>query len=134
MTEKYYTPSIKEFHVGFEYERLVDNEWLKIIMSINFLSLEDIEEEIEAKEIRVKYLDKEDIESCGWVISKKYKENIYNQELSPPYELGIYTLQYNRKNYELSINITTRIFSMVYFGQVKNKSELKRIMKQLNII
>lgn len=29
MKDKYYIPKIDEFHVGFEYELLIDNKWSK---------------------------------------------------------------------------------------------------------
>lgn len=52
-SSKYYTPEIEEFYVGFEYERFVPRSnateeecWEKIEMSVNYLSLDDIDDEI----------------------------------------------------------------------------------------
>ena len=69
-TEKYYTPKIEEFHVGFEYEQLIVNRvrngkasvWVEKSISeiddlnkcVNGLS---IEVNIAYKYIRVKHLD-----------------------------------------------------------------------------
>jgi hypothetical protein len=72
MENKYYTPAIEEFHVGFEYEILHNNEWKKtsvfnnscggdIIFEIKNMGHWDV-----VSKPRVKYLDKEDIESLGW--------------------------------------------------------------------
>jgi hypothetical protein len=80
-SDKYYTPTIEEFHVGFEYEELwygggkspSGEDWVSHVYNGESLTEEysegqsSIEEEIRDKEIRVKYLDKEDIESLGFV-------------------------------------------------------------------
>lgn len=124
MENKFYTPDISEFHVGFEYERFINDEdyWDKLVMSVNFLTLGEIDEEINKQEIRVKYLDKEDIESLGFV---EYEENCY--------EL---------KKEDCILNFTKSGFIVIYLyyanstlfqGYCKNKSELKKLMKQLDI-
>ena len=73
MNEKYYTPKIKEFYVGFEYEWKCDGtqtDWTKSTCSILMNPLDVDARRI--NEYRVKYLDQEDIESLG------FKEDIYN--------------------------------------------------------
>ncbi len=60
MTEKYYTPSIEEFHVGFEYEFFHNNEWRKQTFSLIDGWPKDL------KDSKVKYLDQEDIEGLQW--------------------------------------------------------------------
>jgi hypothetical protein len=68
MENKYYIPEISEFHVGFEYESktLKNDVWEhRICASI------DVFEACEALKydeniVRVKYLDRQDIEECGW--------------------------------------------------------------------
>jgi len=67
MNEKFYVPDISEFHVGFECELKLHElkNWEKHI----FLSterLEGIEIYLAQEKIRVKYLDREDIESEGF--------------------------------------------------------------------
>lgn len=70
---EYYTPTIEEFHVGFEYEiksykdfeQGTDN-WNKEIVNTDPLherSLASIQYSINKTCVRIKYLDKEDIES-----------------------------------------------------------------------
>src|SRR6056297_302162 len=76
MDKNYYTPDIEEFHVGFEYEvrnELKKDSWNNYHFDNKFLplftSLKDklsIKNEIENRNIRVKYLDKEDIEDLGF--------------------------------------------------------------------
>ena len=71
--EKYYTPSIEEFRVGFEYEVYVPEKelWSKETFyldasHINLVKYVNIQTENTLKKVRVKYLDREDIESLGW--------------------------------------------------------------------
>ena len=134
MSEKYYTPAIEEFHVGFEYEELsgVDSEmedWScksfdpkEYIDRYGEYTFDDTSLE---GWIRVKYLDKDDIESFGFktdnmdpMIYCKYKnEDLY--------------FDYNTTSHELKIS-TLDSDGIVLI--IKNKSELKVLLKQLNII
>ena len=59
MENKYYRPSLEEFYLGFEYERFIPKSnsteegcWEKITMSVNYLSLDEIDDEILEKEIK----------------------------------------------------------------------------------
>ena len=68
--DKYYTPSLNEFHVGFEYETYNSyrKEWYKTILTEdNLEALGSFWYNFLEAEHRVKYLDKEDIESLGWI-------------------------------------------------------------------
>jgi hypothetical protein len=136
---KYYTPSIEEFHVGFEYERFIPRSnateeecWDKLSMSVNYLSLDELDDEIIEKEIRVKYLDKEDIEDLGFdldiirvVIPDKYEPylNLNNG-------VGII---FNKTNSSVRITIPCdKIYRKIVFdGKIKNKSELKEILEKI---
>jgi hypothetical protein len=69
----YYTPELEEFHVGFEIELLnIENsQWGKYtITESDLLDATHYEssalKHILEDEYRVKYLDREDIESLGW--------------------------------------------------------------------
>lgn len=79
--DKYYTPTIEEFCIGFEYELrhpvLVDKGWVHVYedqWTKEIFTQRDFERgfgwdrrrDIEEHLIRVKYLDKEDIESLGF--------------------------------------------------------------------
>jgi len=127
MSEKYYTPTIEEFYVGFEYEvkwyNGKEDVWSK-------RSITDWYQELE-NESRVKYLDKEDIESLGWkhVGGKMLNGAMQNYAISDrPYIL--YYAE-NNKTY-LSIDIGYE-GTQIFRGAIKNKSELKKLMKQLGI-
>lgn len=137
---KYYTPSIEEFHVGFEYEELigVDNEqedWsCKSFNPKNYIDRYGeytFDETPLSDWIRVKYLDKEDIEELGFEESLdepdewfwKFKGNIGIQ------------LYFDDKyrNKDQGIGITIYDDKIIFSGYIKNKSELKVLLKQLGI-
>lgn len=121
----YYTPSIEEFHVGFEYDQtMVDNFW-NIISWEKLIFNENNNFELIKKFknlYRVKYLDQSDIESLGWKKSPKYSF----------YEYKEHQLFFsNIKNPVIAIYPGFGDFS--FKGIIKNKSELKKLMSMLNI-
>lgn len=131
MTDKYYTPTIEEFRVGFEYESqdLCLNEtcWVKEKYQGEELRTY-LTDELERKEIRVKQLDKEDIESLGFTF---IKENIFKKETEiHKYEL----LFYNNQLTTINVNNVKETMGGYFFGTIKNKSELQIILKQLTIL
>lgn len=148
---KYYMPEIEEFHVGFEYERFVPrpniNEeecWEKIIMSVNYLSLDDIDNEIIEKEIRVKYLDREDIESLGFNDFKHSVADWYKLEKRVPDGYchygywNCFRLVHEYTNHKVKIiayeyNFEEKDEFVLFQGSCKNKSELIKLLKQLGI-
>lgn len=135
---KYYTPEISEFHVGFEYERLwlhiEPPKWEKETFYLNDshiklmqYSLTDIE-----PLARVKFLDQEDIESLGWEFNGTFY-TIKNIWILRKFEdsLIIYKDYSNGKlTHPWMYEDSTDTF---FEGTIKNISELKRLMKQLGI-
>ena len=124
MENKYYTPEIEEFHVGFEYEWVKPDRTetikLECLNNIGFLWGITIPEGV-----RVKYLDQEDIESLGFKQSKTDKY-WYDSKC------GRYWV------HKESIDDWRWIISdeqseVSFAGTIKNKSELKRVLKMLNI-
>jgi hypothetical protein len=121
---KYYTPEIEEFHVGFEYERCDDGySWVKDVYP---RATEHIKLENFLPYTRVKYLDREDIESLGF---KHYNGLIYRK--------GNYEILHNfNSRLKNSITIRERFgdkwIDLAIFP-AKNKSELKRILKQIGV-
>ena len=125
----YYTPEISEFHVGFEYEeyQFLERNWK--IVKCEFIKPDTI---IDPKWFRVKTLDQSDIESLGWIntenleftkdtwILRKFEDGIiiYND-----YSNGKYKFPW------LYEDSTDKIFE----GTIKNRSELIKLMQQLNI-
>lgn len=135
MKDKYYTPKIEEFHVGFEYEGLMTmrghQSWSENDYSLNTdLDVYD--------ELRVKYLDKEDIEELGFKHLKKSIDDWF--ELEGDFNLGSWTsykiqIHYGYHDHILSINAIDRPGEHKLFeGVIKNKSELIKLLIQLRII
>lgn len=144
MNEKYYTPTIEEFHVGFEFEINTAKEendgryWLPAKINADVLlkgtSLIDL-----SSNTRVKYLDQSDIESLGWT----YDINMSERDCDSFYiESGLDDkkrfIQYSIKNYRNGIIDLDKCIDCgvheIGLMTVKNKSELKKLMKQLNIL
>ncbi len=131
---KYYTPSIEEFHVGFEYEEKItdDSKFEKIIFSKYHKCCTwgydniDFEEAIKRNRIRVKYLDKEDIESLGFIYDEESNNNFYTHKDRRETYLSFFPQQ---KRIEIGDQENYGSFA----GTIKNKSELKKLLTQLNI-
>ena len=151
---KYYTPEIDEFHVGFECE--IQSSWgmqkgiYPSILREDTLTgfqLQKIGETETLKKvisgIRVKYLDKEDIESCGF---GNYKKSVCAwYELEGHFEDSFASYGYWTKirliHCESDNKIKILAFehswdeeeTVLFQGKIKNKSELKKLLKKLNI-
>ena len=128
--DKYYTPEIEEFHIGFEYEYEDINEsgsttsWYKTVVKENECYI--IDQHLKYSDdlnLRVKYLDKEDIESLGF----KFKTDLYvKDDLTLQVHKDSITIKYyDNFNNEWR----TRVEQIV----IKNKSELVKLLKQLQI-
>lgn len=151
MKNKYYTPEITEFHVGFEYER-----WYKVSefsegqsgwISCTFPNDPIyggmlLPHRFKVDNTRVKYLDQEDIESLGFVSilpewSNPAKFTFYkSSELEKFQNLKECTIKiiFISGSFEedyLSIYLNNKC---IFSGFLKNKSELKKLLKQLNIM
>ncbi len=142
---KYYTPDISEFFVGFVYEwqRKDETKFEKAVIK-NGSQIDDIHDPVYA--IRVKYLDQEDIESLGF---KFYLDHVLNAVKNTVYfKLGSnllamethsnkvfiqkYDVELPRAIDEL-LKIPYESISITFDGRLKNKSELKKLLKQLGI-
>ena len=151
---KYYTPSLNEFHTGFEYEVYVPEKeiWSKEVFflntsHINVIKYVDIQDENTLERARVKYLDKEDIEKLGFkdtllkhdttaIFKSDYKTS-RGQEIGLLYTYNsnwclIFAGDFGRTEWEEGKN-TYQVNGNLFAGFVKNKSELKKILKMLNI-
>lgn len=137
MENKYYTPTIEEFHVGFEYEIYIISHprngkaslWIPIkiqeeddlITDHNTLSLQG---NIDGKFCRVKHLDREDIESLGW-----------KQEIKTRNDLYFFDRYFLNFKDEITITDSYVLGTKELFnGKIKNKSELKKLMNQIGIL
>jgi len=152
---KYYTPSIEEFHVGFEYEVFNKTEkylkgglttfpidtkldWTVFTFPDPYVGYE-IPEIFKQYTLRVKYLDREDIQSLGWTYVGRSIDDWYTIE--GMFEIGKWTsyevqmhCDYRNKDRRMFINAIDRGEDCSIFkGTIKNKSELRKLMEQLNI-
>ena len=127
----YYIPDVGEFCIGFEYEiAIIDNYWnlsgfKKETVDQNF----DFNTLIEYPKLyKVKYLDKEDLLNLGFKLISEdgYQSFQYSED-------DILYLQYfeDGKGWYLSYSENESQFAFV--GWIKNKSELKKLMKQMNL-
>lgn len=141
MEEKHYTPSLKEFRIEFQYERFIPNQdnaedgnWVATEMT-RYLILDNICDRILEKQIRVKYLDRSDIESLGF--------NHINDDVFSKSDGGLLPIYYiDAKHY---INFVPKHYTrlairyqpygqsarIVFDGKIKNISELKFILKAI---
>jgi len=136
---KYYTPEIEEFHEGFEYESqdiaadLMGIEWKKGTYSDGQLGAY-LSDEIKRGEVRVKCLDKEDVLSLGWETSRKYIDIEDNFTIRGNFDRVFLLTLLTYNTVEDYVKIHTEDYEKeVFAGFIKNKSELNRLMKQLEI-
>lgn len=147
-TSSYYTPDISEFYVGFEYvhhmkpqpENNYDGVYNTRVFNTTHLAL--VYNRIVAKEglsideILIKYLDKQDIESLGfidlgsmWFFKQDCLtvngENFLNCKIRmwTNNQLDIYA-DY-KDNDELQL---------IFRGVIKNKSELVKVLKMIGVV
>ena len=131
MENKFYTPELEEFCKGFEYEQLgPKNEWVKCTWDFHqfsegrFLSLLDA-----PAWVRVKLLDKDDIESLGFKQDESLKHIFRTDKIK---------LEFNHVTQHITlvnraVNYFTEVEDVRFSGEIKNKSELKRILKQVQL-
>jgi hypothetical protein len=131
---KYYTPSIEEFHVGFEFlakdlhDNLVDETLRPEKMDEN-RSLRIISDWLKNDEIRVKHLDQEDIESFGWFHDEN--ECYYDGNWG---DIALYHSDGERKVRIVAYPHSPIKSSILFNGTIRNKSELKRVLTQIGMI
>jgi len=145
---KYYTPTIEEFYVGFECEIKDDESDFDGTIILSAYDTEYLDRLIKNKSVRVKYLDRDDIEEAGWRLfgsPLKLVGGEYENDFPIVYQiLGEKQFMKNSPVLASLVQIRENIYNiykttngdeaaMEFKGIIKNKSELKKIMKQLNI-
>jgi len=149
--EKYYVPSLEEFRIGFEFELLQQgeiygevgytNEYIETSIddSMDFNNIWDLFNSKKETNVRVKYLDHEDLLSLGFKhIGGKMLKDV-GQEYK--WNNGRYWvhLNYTKLSDHCVLKIETSVGQssiktlVVHSIGIKNKSELIILMKQLNI-
>lgn len=143
---KYYTPDISEFYIGFEYEWSEEGRKIWIEEKADqddvlaaYASYEETPE-IYPNEYRVKYLEREDIESLRFIKTVEDVESFtFQQRIDNKAWLEL-TLDWDEdkaEKWNVCIeywyeNLNSRSnYSTLFRGTIKNKSELIRLLKQL---
>lgn len=140
MEAKYYTPKIEDLHHNFECEVFFENKWNSCIIQnhegdfcvmkgfpnklVKFLITEKT---IEDKNIRVKHLDREDIESLGWeFVNSVFGDYCLDDK---------YFLSYSGGFVEIGYDKGFQTWKKICLGvPCRNKSELQKLMHQLEIL
>lgn len=167
MENKYYTPSSQEEVISWIFSEawikgvttdpdknikiVFDKEQIStnLVWLINLLNSQNIEKDskgnvlktsINLKCLRIKYLDKEDIEECEFVHLKEDGSELNFQKIVDDY--SFYEIAYDLDEHLLTIEyyyqpemvaeVTGHVNSEIRFkGTIKNKSELKQILKMI---
>ncbi len=143
MENKYYNPEIEEFNVGFEFE----SNYLKVDWAKQTLKLEEMAHfydsyilDASSLEFRVKYLDREDIEDLGWNYTEDSSAGDGNIRWFDSYTIkgGFYKLNSFGHIPSIGDNLCDKVIifsqggeNIIFEGKIKNKSELKKLLKQL---
>lgn len=150
--EKYYTPSIEEFFIGFEFEEEFKNyHWSKMIKAKSDVysfeklkldtshSISRIISKIKQNRVRVKYLDSEDLKEIGFQIHPTSYSAVYKKDdILISFSWDMKKIQISRivmtqpDDFECSYEFSGRE-EKIFLGIIKNKSELQRLLKQLEI-
>jgi hypothetical protein len=149
---KYYTPDIGEFHVGFEfeYEDIIASgasDYFKGTI-LDSKEVGDVFYNLieHGMDVRVKYLDREDIESMGFKFVGRAACDWY--EMEGRWEDGFCSYGYWTKirlmhcHGEEESGIRIMVFehsfeekeTTLFQGQIKNKTELKKLLIQLRLV
>ncbi len=132
----YYTPDAEEFGIGFEYEFRTGTDWEPLVWRADVTIAGRILKDL----VRVKYLDKADIEDLGFEYENTdgFGYNTFSKNKETGFNTGA-----NITIYHSDHNSVFNIY-MEYYGSwggndskfdvnVKNKSELKKLLKMLGI-
>jgi hypothetical protein len=151
MENKYYTPEIGEFCVGFEFQKkeivskgsFLEEDWVDIKFDFDDFTqtLRDFTEDsiFDKNDYRVKHLDQEDIIECGWYKHHDTYFSFKNKDIkshSNEYFLNdvlVLSDSYFLEITDSIITIQDFDYEVIFKGTIKNKSELKKLMQMLNI-
>ena len=142
MENKYYHPKIEEFCVGLEFEEFDGvNGWKKRSIDCDEISSFFHFANSYPELLRVKHLDREDIESENWEFVAEANNNsfFYKKQINGK----IYRLHHcvNLKGVSIFIcdddgmifSQNKRVGLSIFSGTILNKSRLKLVMEMLNI-
>lgn len=145
---KYYTPSIEEFCVGFEY-RICDIETAHYSICV-FQDGQSAQNLLDGDygEVDVKHLSAEDIVELGFIQTKQYSNEVVFQKHVSDYEFIELTLhadedynitiekwhQSKMVAKELPVDNNTWGNYIIFRGFVKNKSKLKEVLQMIGVL
>jgi hypothetical protein len=137
MENKYYTPVISEFHIGFKFEykdsQYEDSEWG--VQTCTAISLrdaiwcEDEDKKLFGKNYRVRYLSNEDIESLGF-------EYDLNTNIFECRTLGVCYRKEKVNIYYFYNELLIKVLEneeVLFNGRINNKNEFIKLLIQLEI-
>ena len=151
---KYYTPAIEEFHFGFEYYynakydsalKCTNGKWRKVKylgrgdILTGYTELKNIKDLIFKEQVRVKHLDREDIEGFGFEYERKndYGGDTYLLRVSNMINHDtLYTLDLTQSRLEIKTKHEGGMddrWHTLFNGVAKNRSELARILTQIEV-
>lgn len=141
MENKYYTPKLKDLYINSEFEYQTDDKkWHKCSDYINEFASGysnedsgwDLNKLIDNNKLRVKYLDKEDIEELGWKFFDYEPTGDGDVRWWSGFKKEEYVLKECNAWQDGNVNITKR-GRILFQGNIKNKSKLIDVMKMLDI-
>lgn len=149
MENKYYTPKLNEFHIGFRFEfyrtlttyiegqePIVSSDWLEADVATDFpnITIPMIDAMLDKGHIRVKELDEADIIEVGWILKKNYKTIFEYILKGHKGEADTYLTFRLSGHIEIHNNGDNREDYYSYFdGKIKNYNELLKVMEMLGI-
>ena len=127
--EKYYTPELSDFHIGYDYECSTFSggieEWDRVILNGgDFEEVDNIFARNEqVQKIRTPYLTKEQIEAEGWMQNDAHENTFtFNSDLICTFNPELHT-----------IYIDDGAGCTLFDGEIKSINELRTLMKWLCI-
>ena len=151
---KYYTPEIDEFFVGFEFEEwenpaFTNEEWIakkiEYFTDLDYVCIPEIDKHLEnyvlgTSLFRVKHLDKEDLIELGFEYLDESENGItYVKSNVDTMQQILLTKYYEEYRvgialHDMDVELPrTSIQIGTFGGAIKNKSELIKVLKMLGI-
>ena len=138
MENKYFTPDMEDFHIGYECEISTPTIWksgkfpeiLELNSELDEFGKDSLMKAAHAI-LRVPYLTKEQIEAEGWNKAKVPIVTINNDFYEIPYIKDNFRIDYNFKNN--LINILENNGKNLFYGKCKDINTFRKICKLLEI-
>lgn len=138
MEIRYYIPTIEDFYQGVEYEVYIGERtcYSQEVFYLNESHLNLVRQKLASNEIRIKYLDKEDMKELGWISNGSGWYDLNKVPGSLPYFTHVKFKEWGKQTAIIAYRgepKTATEDQHLFVGEIKNKSDLKKIMIQLQI-